>query len=145
MTLRIKLLTDTATAPTRGSPLSAGVDLYADIPFKSSGVQIPSGWRKLIPTGVAMALPPGCYGRVAPRSGLATKEGVNVLAGVVDGDYRGEVKVLLHNTGDSLVTITHGQRIAQLILEQCLIEPVEVVADLDETTRGASGFGSTGR
>jgi len=142
--LRIKLLTDTAIEPTRGSAGAAGLDLHADIPFKPDGVYLPPGVRKVFPTGIAIALPRSTYGRIAPRSGLATKSGIDVLAGVVDRDYRGEVKVALLNTGSESVVIKHGDRIAQLIVEVCLIEPYFVVADLDDTARGLNGFGSTG-
>jgi dUTP pyrophosphatase len=84
------------------------------------------------------------YGRIAPRSGLASAHGISVLAGVIDADYRGEIGVMLHNTGEFPVTISHGQRIAQLILEVCLNLPIVEVDSLDETARGAHGFGSTG-
>lgn len=95
-------------------------------------------------TGVAVVLPVGTYGRVAPRSGLAVKHGINVGAGVVDPDYTGEVKVLLFNHGVDAFEVKRGDRIAQLILERCETPDVEEVGVIAETARGAGGFGSTG-
>ena len=95
--LQIQLLTPSATAPTRGSLFAAGYDLYA-----SSACTIPAKGKALISTGIAIAVPPGTYGRVAPRSGLAVKKFVDVGAGVIDEDYRGEVRVLLFNFDDDL-------------------------------------------
>lgn len=95
-------------------------------------------------TGLAVAIPVGFYGRVAPRSGLAVKNGLDVLAGVIDSDYRGELCCALLNTGDETITLPSGSRLCQLIIEQ-IITPTPVWADeLDETARGAGGFGSTG-
>ena len=137
-------LTPEAILPTRGTPDAAGLDLYA-----SQGVVIHPQNRVLVATGIAAAIPVGYYGRVAPRSGLAVKHGINVLAGVIDCDYRGEIKVLLHNTqnfGD--FHIRPGDRIAQLIIEEILMPDVEEVASLEElgtTGRGDKGYGSTGR
>jgi len=142
--LRIKLITDTATPPCRAEAGSVGYDIRADLAAEGSLI-IPPGERAIVSTGIAVAIPPGCYGRIAPRSGLAALLGLDVLAGVVDPSYRGEVRVVLLNTGRSAVRIPHGDRIAQLILERCETPAVELVADLDETERGAGGFGSTGR
>lgn len=140
MSLLVKRLSKTATLPTRGSKESAGLDLYAD----ENGV-IKPGERKLISTGIGVAIKPGCYGRVAPRSSLALKHGIQVLAGVIDSDYRNEIKVILINLGDAAVSFIRGDRISQLIIEKIeMLEPVEV-EELDETKRGAGGFGSTGR
>ena len=136
--LRIKRLTATATIPTRGSPQAIGLDLYADEQFT-----IGSGCRHLYATGIAVAVPPGFYARVAPRSGMAHKAGIDVLAGVIDADYRGPVGVILLNTGISEFNVNPGDRIAQLILERADILPVLEVDDLDATERGAGGFGST--
>ena len=100
----------------------------------------------LIPTGLAMALPPGFEGQVRPRSGLAAKHGVTVLnsPGTIDADYRGEVKVILINHGTAPFVVEHGMRIAQLVVAQVAQISVEVVSALDETSRGTGGFGSTG-
>ena len=139
-TLRIKLLSELATLPTKGSPLSAGWDLSA-----SEAVTIPAnGGRALVKTDISIACPVGTYARIAPRSGLAVKHGIDVGAGVVDADYRGPVGVILFNFGTKDFEIVRGDRIAQLILEQvCMADAVQV-EELDDTTRGVDGFGSTG-
>ncbi len=95
-------------------------------------------------TGLAVAIPPGFYGRIAPRSGLAAKNGLDVLAGVIDSDYRGEICVLLYNTGDNQIDLPAGSKISQLIVEQIITPDAVWASDLDETARGAGGFGSTG-
>lgn len=141
MTIKFKRLTPTATLPTRGSPKSAGLDLYLDQDL----LVIHPGKRAVASTGLAVAVADGCYGRVAPRSSLAVNDGVDVLAGVIDSDYRGEVKVVLINTDYRTHTYKRGTRIAQLILEKiAILDPVEV-DDLDDTVRGDGGFGSTGQ
>ena len=138
--LHIKLVGPDAKLPTRGSDLAAGYDMYAaEDTFISVG-----GW-KAVSTGVHMALPDGVYGRVAPRSGLAVKNGIMVGAGVVDPDYRGEIKVVLHNHGDSKFLIKKGDRIAQMVLEKYAIVDIVQKDELPESKRGAAGFGSTGR
>lgn len=101
--------------------------------------------KLLVPTGISVAIPPGYYGRIAPRSGLALKNSIDVGAGVIDGDYRGKVGVILFNFDDQPFVISAGDRIAQLILEKYAEAPVEVVDTLPPTTRGSGGFGSTGR
>jgi len=137
--MRVKLLTDTARMPTRGSPGAIGLDLYAD-----AGAYIPSRSWYVIPTGIAVAVPPGHYLRIAPRSGLAAKSGIDVLAGVVDADYRGEIKVVLMNNSLGAFRVEEGDRIAQAILEVAsIIDPV-LVEELDDTMRNTNGFGSTG-
>jgi dUTP pyrophosphatase len=144
MILPVRLLTATATLPCRAEAGSVGHDLFADLGGGSIDVvanRAPLG----IGTGVAVALPPGTYGRVAPRSGLAAKFGIDVLAGVIDPSYRGEIRVLLVRHGDGFLTIKHGDRIAQLIVERCETPAVQQVETLDDTARGAGGFGSTGR
>lgn len=128
-----------AKLPTRGSAAAAGYDLYA-----SEKVVLPRGGRKVVQTGICLAIPTGHYGRVAPRSGLASKHGIDVGAGVIDEDYRGLLGVLLFNLGDADFTIEQGDRIAQLIIEKISTPEVEEVKDLTETVRGAGGFGSTG-
>mmetsp|Transcript_5011 Transcript_5011/g.7862 ORF Transcript_5011/g.7862 Transcript_5011/m.7862 type:complete len:221 (-) Transcript_5011:119-781(-) len=137
--LQVQLLSDKATLPTRGSPESAGLDLSS-----SESVTIPSGQRRVVKTDLSIACPQGTYARIAPRSGLAVKHGIDVGAGVVDADYRGPVGVVLFNFGDADYEVQPGDRIAQLILEQvCMADVVQVDA-LDETQRGSAGFGSTG-
>ncbi len=140
MELKTKLLSEAAILPTRGSADAAGLDFYA-----SEEAYIYPGERKLVATGIAMAIPVGYYGRVAPRSGLAVKQGLDVLAGVIDADYRGEIKVLLINHADATSVIKPGDRIAQLIIEKIGTPTVVQVDDLDDTDRGDAGYGSTGR
>ena len=129
--------------PAYATPLSAGVDLRAAL---EEPVVLPPLGRALIPTGLFMAIPAGYEGQVRPRSGLAAKHGVTVLntPGTVDADYRGEVKVILVNLSDTPFTIEPGERIAQMVFARCEQAQLEEVESLDETQRGAGGFGSTG-
>lgn len=138
--LLFKKLSDQATIPSRGSNFSVGYDLHS-----AEQKEIPPRGKAMISTGLQMKLPEGCYGRVAPRSGLAWKHSIDVGAGVIDPDYRGELRVILFNLGDETFQVNKGDRIAQLICEQALIPEVqEVTESLDETERGSNGFGSTG-
>jgi len=140
MALNVTRLIPSAILPTRSTPGSAGLDL-----FSTDNYVIMPGRRVVVSTGISVGLPPGTYGRIAPRSGLAVKHGLDTLAGVVDPDYTGEIKVVLQNL-DSVqpFIIRPGYRIAQLILEKFeTVETVEV-PDLPATERGAEGFGSTG-
>lgn len=139
--LRVRLLTATARAPVRSSAGAVGYDLYAD-----DCVDVPWQGYASVSTGVAVAVPAGCYGRVAPRSGLAVRRGLAVLAGVIDPDYRGDVVVVLANysAGSGPFRVSRGDRIAQLIIERCETPGVEVVDELPPTDRGVAGFGSTG-
>jgi len=138
--LKFKKLTANATLPTRGSSAAAGLDLYS-----IEAVSLLPQQRTLVRTGLAVAIPAGYYGRVAPRSGLATKNGIDVLAGVIDADYRGEIQVLLYNTGDETVELPAQSKICQLIIEKIVTPDAEWADELTGTARGASGFGSTGR
>ena len=95
-------------------------------------------------TGLAVAIPAGFYGRIAPRSGLAVKKGLDVLSGVIDSDYRGEILCLLYNTSDEIINLPAGSKICQMIIEQIITPDAAWVTELDETARGAGGFGSTG-
>jgi dUTP pyrophosphatase len=104
---------------------------------------IPSKGRAAVRTGISITLPPGTYGRVAPRSGIAYRFGIDVLAGVIDADYREEILVILYNSGNQDFVVEKGHRIAQLIVEKIEIPDVEVVLQLSETAR-QGGFGSTG-
>ena len=137
--LRFKRLEANAVLPTRGSPAAAGLDLYS-IETVSPGPH----QRSLVRTGLAVAIPEGFYGRLAPRSGLASKKGLDVLAGVIDADYRGEIQCLLYNTGDEVVELPAQTRICQLIIEKIITPTPVLVDDLTNTTRGTGGFGSTG-
>lgn len=131
--------------PTYQSALAAGLDLLAAVPDKAP-LTIAPGARALVPTGIAIALTAGAEAQVRPRSGLAAKHGLTVLnaPGTIDADYRGEVQVLLINHGNDSVVITRGMRIAQLVFAPVIKVLLREVATLDETQRGAGGFGSTG-
>ena len=138
-TLRFKKLDPRAVLPQRGSVLAAGLDVCC-----IEDVEIGPKQRGMARTGLAVAIPPGFYGRVAPRSGLAVKKGLDVLAGVIDSDYRGEIVCVLYNTGDETITLPAGSKICQLIVEQIITPEATWATDLEETARGAGGFGSTG-
>ncbi|KAF2855390.1 dUTP diphosphatase [Plenodomus tracheiphilus IPT5] len=137
--LQVLLLSDKATAPTKGSAYAAGHDLYS-----AKDITIPARGRALVPTDISISVPVGTYGRVAPRSGLAYKHGIDTLAGVIDADYRGPVGVILANLSDNDFEVKVGDRIAQLIVEKIVMPDVVVVQKLEESVRGAGGFGSTG-
>jgi dUTP pyrophosphatase len=129
--------------PAYGSAEAAGCDLLAAV---EAATTLAPGARALVPTGLRLALPPGYEAQVRPRSGLAAKHGVTVLntPGTVDSDYRGEVKVILVNLGEAPFTIERGMRIAQMVVAPVTRVAWDETADLDETARGAGGFGSTG-
>lgn len=126
--------------------LAAGADLRAALEGGVSIILEP-GHRRLIPTGFCMALPAGYEAQIRPRSGLAFKYGITCLntPGTIDADYRGEVKVLLINHGPDPFEISHGERIAQMVIAPIVQAEFKVVESLSETARGAGGFGSTGR
>jgi dUTP pyrophosphatase len=137
--LSFEKLDPKAVLPTRESLSAAGLDLYS-----IEGTSLHPGERRLIRTGLAVAIPEGFYGRLAPRSGLATQRGLDVLAGVIDADYRGEIGCLLYNAGDELIDLPAQTKICQLIIEK-IITPTAVWVDgLSQTSRGGGGFGSTG-
>ena len=131
--------------PAYESALAAGMDLRAAVPADAPMILKPMQ-REMVPTGLAFALPPGFEGQVRPRSGLAAKAGITCLnsPGTVDADYRGEVKVILINLGEEDFTIRRGDRIAQLVIAPVIQAAWDEVESLDETARGAGGFGSTG-
>ncbi|KAK9368658.1 dUTPase-like protein [Lipomyces kononenkoae] len=137
--LQVKLLSDKAKVPTRGSALAAGYDIYGveDYLIKAQD-------RGIIETDIAVAIPAGYYGRIAPRSGLATKHGLQTGAGVVDADYRGPLKILLFNHSNEDFQVHAGDRIAQMVIEKIITPEVVAVPELDNTERGSNGFGSTG-
>ncbi|EMR71696.1 putative deoxyuridine 5 -triphosphate nucleotidohydrolase protein [Eutypa lata UCREL1] len=137
--LLIKKLSDKARLPTRGSAFAAGYDLYA-----AKETTIPARGKALVDTDIAIAVPAGTYGRIAPRSGLASKHFIDTGAGVIDADYRGQVKVLLFNHGEADFGVVEGDRVAQLVVERIYTPDVVEVAELEESVRGAGGFGSTG-
>ena len=140
---KVKRLRENAIIPTRGSEDSAGLDLYAAI---DSTVAILPGESALIGTGVAFSIPRGIFGGIFARSGLATKENLRPAncVGVCDSDYRGEYKVPIYNDSKEIRFITPNERIAQLIFLPFIFADLTEVDSLDETSRGAGGFGSTG-
>lgn len=138
--IKIKKLHPAARLPQRGTPFSAGADLYCVEAFT-----LRPGERKLVPTGLAVEIPPGFYGRIAPRSGLAVRHGIDTLAGVIDADYRSEVKVPMINFGQDPISFDAGERIAQLIVEVAAMCDYVWAEELSDTARGEGGFGSTGR
>ncbi len=145
MTVKFQKLHEQASIPQRSTEGSAGMDLCARI---DEPVTVPAGGRVGIPTGIAMGLPgPETVGLVFARSGLAVKHGLALSngVGVIDSDYTGEIRVGLVNLSDKAYTIEPGERIAQLVIMPVLLPEVELVEALEETARGAGGFGSTGR
>ena len=143
MTLRFTRLSAEARAPTQAHEGDAGYDLYA-----SEAALLGPGERASVGTGIAVAIPDGCAGLVLPRSGLAARQGITLpnAPGLIDSGYRGEVRVLLLNTDpDVPFDVAAGDRIAQLLIVRFESPPLEEADSLDETARGAGGFGSTGR
>ena len=132
--------------PQYQSAQAAGLDLHAAVPADAP-VELAPGARALIPTGIAIALPPGTEGQIRPRSGLAIRHGITVLnsPGTIDADYRGEVRVLLINHGNEPFTIRRGERIAQMVIAPVVQAELAVTTSLTSTARGSGGFGSTGR
>jgi len=143
-TLSVRRLRPDAKEPRYATPGAAGLDLAAALDHP---LTVPIGGTATVPTGLAIALPPGHEGQVRPRSGLAARHGVTVLnaPGTIDEDYRGEVRVLLVNHGTDDYAIEPGERIAQLVVAPVTRVSVEMVDALDDTGRGEGGFGSTGR
>jgi dUTP pyrophosphatase len=131
--------------PQYQSALAAGLDLYAAV-ASDAPVTIAPGGRATIPTGIAIALPPGSEGQIRPRSGLATRHGVTILnsPGTIDADYRGEIQVILVNTGADSFAVQRGMRIAQLVIAAIQRATLVESNSLDSTERAAGGFGSTG-
>ena len=140
--INIKRLTEDAVIPTQAKFSDAGADLYSnDVSFS-----LMPGQRRLVPTGIALAIPEGYVGYIKPRSGLAHKHGIDVLGGVIDSGYRGEVGVILINHGMQPVLFTENDRIAQLVIQPVVAVGTAFVttAELPESERGTGGFGSTG-
>ena len=128
-----------ATIPTRSTPGSAGLDLYS-----THSVVIPPHSRGIIQTGIRVQIPDGYYGRIAPRSGLAFVYGLQILGGVCDSDYRGDIIVMVYNGGGHNLEIEAKHKIAQLILEKIAVPKIKEVDKLNSTERGVNGFGSSG-
>lgn len=137
--IKFQRLGENGVLPTRGTPNSIGLDLYS-----AEDVSLPPLQRVVIATDISVEIPEGYYGRIAPRSGLAVNKGIDVLAGVVDSDYRGELGIVLINHSLDYFNISIGDKIAQLILERADILDPEWADTLEDTARGYQGFGSTG-
>jgi dUTP pyrophosphatase len=137
--VQVKLLTKNSKIPTRNNPNDAGLDLYSSEALLIGGQR----WAA-VSAGISISIPDGYYARIAPRSGLAYKYGIDVFAGVVDSGYRGEIKVILYNAGKEDYLINEGDKIAQLIIEKCYIWDVVAADILDDSARGERGFGSSG-
>lgn len=144
MKVLIRRLTDTARVPERGSSEAAGYDLFADLTEKTV---LEPHTSMLVPTGLACAIPEGYFGGVFARSGLSLREGLRPAncVGVIDSDYRGELKVPLHNDSDTAREITPGEKVAQLVILPYLAVDFQETDDLGQTDRGTGGFGSTGQ
>lgn len=141
----VKKLDLAAKLPTKAHEWDAGWDLYACGDYHLRGMKNGGGaQRKLIDTGISMAIPNGYVGLVWPKSGLATVYGIDVLAGVIDAEYRGEIQVALINHGANDIWINSGKKVAQLVIQPIMSCDMYEVLELDETTRGDGGFGSTG-
>ncbi len=140
MDIHIKFLSDSAVLPTKATGSSAGYDLYA-----AETVTVSRQSRKLIKTNISLAIPIGFYGRIAPRSGLAYKSGIDVMAGVIDADYRGDIGVILLNTDLNIdFEVNKGDKIAQIIIEPCAHVNFVKSNDLTATKRGEGGYGHSG-
>lgn len=138
--LRVKRLSENAVLPIRGSGLAAGYDLAS-----AEDIIVPARGKAIAKTDLAMAIPLGHYGRIAPRSGFSWKKHTDIGAGVIDADYRGNVGVVIFNHSNQDINVSQGDRVAQLIIEQISTPVVEdVEGELDDTDRGEGGFGSTG-
>ena len=141
-TIKIKVLTDwslLANLPTKSHPSDAGWDLYS-----VEKLDLQPGKRHSVYTGIAFEIPKGHVGLIWPRSGMSVKKGIDVLAGVVDSGYRGEIKVCLLNTGDEPCIIKKGDRIAQILFQEVPEFDLEIVEEFSKSDRGEGGFGSTG-
>jgi dUTP pyrophosphatase len=136
---QVKKIVSHAVIPKRATEGSAGLDISSSV-----DAVVPSQKWLAVPTGISITVPKYCYARIAPRSGLTFKYGIQIGAGVVDSDYTGEIKVIMFNHGENDFNIKTGDRIAQLILEKILTNELEEVEELEKTDRGAGGFGSTG-
>ncbi len=143
LSIPVKRLRPDAVLPRAMSELAAGMDLCAAL---DAPLRLAAGERRAVPTGLALAIPPGWEGQVRPRSGLALRRGLTILnaPGTIDADYRGELMVLLVNLDAGEQVIEPGERIAQLVIAPVARAELREVAELDDTERGAGGFGSTG-
>ncbi|MCX6756655.1 MAG: dUTP diphosphatase [Candidatus Nomurabacteria bacterium] len=139
MKLSVKKINNEAVLPTRAHSYDAGMDLYVN------GRQVITAHTTIVvPTGISMEIPEGFVGLIWDKSSIGTK-GLKTLGGVVDSEYRGEVKVVVHNLNNEDIIFEHGQKIAQMLIQKVELVDIEEVADLSSTVRGEGGFGSTGR
>jgi len=145
MHIKIKRLNPNAKIPTRGSEQAAGYDIYACLDTQTA--TIPAHKTVKVSTGISMAIPEGYFGAIFARSGLASKQGLRPAncVGVIDSDYRGELMIMLHNDTDEPKTIENGDRVGQLVILPYMTIDFEEADSLDETQRGAGGFGSSGK
>jgi len=139
MVLKIKKLTESSIIPKYFGPREAGLDLYSN-----EETILQPNERRIVPTGIAMAIPENHVGLIWDRSGLAAKNGLKTMGGVIDSTYRGEVKIIMHNLSTEPFTIEKGMRIAQILIQPITQKQILEVEELDETERKDSGFGSTG-
>lgn len=139
MTLKIKKLAADAILPKYANPYDAGMDLYA-----LETVTLQPNERQSISTGIAMAIPPGYVGLIWDKSGIAGKHGLKTMAGVIDAGYRGEIKIVVHNFSSQSYTFEKGTKVAQMLIQAVEQKQIVEVEELDDTTRGEGGFGSTG-
>lgn len=137
--IKIKKLSENATLPRYAKPGDAGMDFYSN-----EETTILPNERKLISTGIVMAIPPGYVGLIWDKSGIATKYGIKTMAGVIDSGYRGEIKILIHNLSNQIHKIEKNTKIAQMLIQPIECRKVIEVEELDQTERGEGGFGSTG-
>jgi len=138
--MKVQLLSDTAKVPVRAHSFDAGYDL-----FSNETVCVAPGDRHAVKTGIAIGVPVGHVGLIWEKSGLALREGLQCMGGVIDAGYTGEVKVIVYNTSGAPLQINAGQKIAQILLQHVYLGDITVVDSLDETRRGSAGFGSTGK
>lgn len=139
MTIKIKKLSTDAILPKYAHPNDAGMDFYAN----ETTVLQPNE-RKLISTGISMAIPEGYVGLLWDKSGIASKYGIKTMAGVIDSGYRGEIKILVHNLSNTSYTFEKGKKVAQMLIQPIEQKKLVEVEDLEDTNRGKGGFGSTG-
>ena len=139
MTIHIKKLHPDAILPQYVHPQDAGMDF-----FTCETITIQPHERTLIPTGIAMAIPAGYVGLIWDKSGIASKYGIKTMAGVIDASYRGEVKILVHNLSPTTYTFEKGTKVAQMLIQRVEQKKLIEVEELDDTSRGEGGFGSTG-
>ena len=137
--LQIKILSPNTRPPVRATPEAAGVDL-----FSTELTTLNPGETKRVKTGLAIRPPWGTYCRIAPKSGLAAKRGLWINAGVIDRDFTGEVEIVMYNSGDNVLVLSPGTKMAQLICEKILLPRIQITSDLPKTNRGENKFGSTG-